>query len=100
MIKVINSAIILHNMIFEYRRDGYESEIGAIAEAAVVPGLFIDERGEEKPFNWCSRESLSNSGGRSMSYCDWAANVLRREMEVTDEVAHFSLKKDLIEHIC
>lgn len=44
------TAIIMHNMIVEARRDGYESQLFNIAEEPVENGNFIDEDGNERPF--------------------------------------------------
>lgn len=37
--------------------------------------------------------------GTEMSDQEWSHRLNMREIEVTDEVGHFSLKHDLVEHV-
>lgn len=46
--KVMQAAIILHNMVVEARRDGYHSELWILAEIAAKRGFYLDVNGEEK----------------------------------------------------
>lgn len=43
-------SIILHNMIVEARRNGYESEMWKLALQAVDRGMLIDDQGLVKEF--------------------------------------------------
>lgn len=93
MVDTIYSCIILHNMIVEARRDGYQSEFFQNALEAVECGLFIDEQGVEKPFSWRSKIQLSQITGHEVSEVACAKMLDVREREITDEAVHFSLKK-------
>lgn len=94
-VKVMKTAIIMHNMIVEARRDGYESQLFAIAEEAVSRnGNFIDEDGNEKTFQWDGR-SLMREGTDLVK----AEYIDERHRLVSDEVAHYALKYDLVDHI-
>ena len=59
MFLTMKAAIILHNMILEWRRDGYVSEMWSKAEISVEQGLVIDSEGNEKPFTWKKRGVVS-----------------------------------------
>lgn len=50
-IKVMNTEIIMHNMIVEGRRDGYDSQLFSISKGAVSRnGNFSEVDGSEKIF--------------------------------------------------
>lgn len=95
MVKTIYACIILHNMIVECRRDGYASQLFEHAREAADSGMFVDENGNEKPFVWRTR----SSGNNELGHIAWTHRLHAREQEITDEVGHFSLKRDLVEHV-
>lgn len=61
--------------------------------------MFIDEDGSEKRFSWRSRYGISQRSGHVPSAISWEIRFNAREMEITDEGGHFSLKEDLVEHV-
>ena len=85
--------IIMHNMIVEIRREGYESELFMEAERAVEKGRLLDENGVEKEFIWNMDNNIE------MSDMAWANHLNNRESQITDEEMHYSLKGDLVEHV-
>lgn len=99
MKKTMKAAIILHNMVVESRRDGYESELWKEAIDVVESGYFLDEAGGQKQFMWHTRESIGEANGSPLSSESWAAKVCERDTRITDEVEHFSLKQDIIDHV-
>lgn len=96
--EVMKAAIILHNMVVEARRDGYKSELWSLAEDAVEKGLFLDENGEQKTFTWRTQETVSRTT-TGMDNSRWASHISVTHARMKDEVLHFSLKRDLVEHI-
>lgn len=96
--KVMEVCIILHNMIVELRRDGYESELFAEAEKAIEDGLFINEHGREKDFKWCTKDTTNTGDDVSVTDMEWAKILAVRYTDVTCQLEHFSLKADLVEH--
>lgn len=92
MLATMKAAIILHNMVVELRRDIYESDLWKLSQTAVGRGMILDSDGIEKKFHWNSRLP-------QMSQSQWANKVVRRDERITDEVEHFNLKADLIEHV-
>lgn len=99
MCKVIKTAIILHTMIVEYRRDGYDSGMFVEAEKAVSGPEFLDANGNYKPFIWRSREGAAAEEGVVLSDGSWVGLVADRERRITDEVEHYGLKFDLVRHV-
>lgn len=95
MNKTVKCAIILHNMIVEWRRDGYHSELWRDALDAIGKGMFIDENGQEKKFEWAA----NTVGENSQITPAWAAMLGQRENSIMDEVGHYVLKQDLVEHV-
>lgn len=61
--------------------------------------MFIDEQGVEKPFKWRSMSKLSQTAGHAVYDIAWTERLDVQEWEITDEVVHLSLKKELVEHI-
>lgn len=97
--KVMKASIILHNMIVEERRDGYDSQICKLASEAVDRGFFLDENGEEKPFVWQDHNRITATTQNDVSDTRWALHLAKVDERMRDEVLHFALKLDLIEHI-
>lgn len=50
--KIMQAAIILHNMIVEVRRAGYESEPYKLAEVAADRGYILNEKGDKQGSKW------------------------------------------------
>lgn len=92
---IMKTAIIMHNMIVELRHDGYESQLFEEAKVAIERGIFLNEEGEEKEFEWSTQEVVN----QMESSIIWAQHINKRESRVTDEVMHYALKGDLVEHI-
>lgn len=97
--KVMEACIIMHNMVVEARRDGYASRLYDDGLQAVEQGCLLDENGNEKEFKWLSREEVGEEKGRLVTDFEWATQLAGRQRQITDEVNHYSLKQDLIEHI-
>lgn len=99
MCTTMKACIILHNMIVEAQRDGYRSEPFDQVKEAIESGMFIGENGNEKQFGWRTREACATPQGQVPSDTKWVRKLGVREMKITDEVSHFALKNDLVEHI-
>lgn len=95
---VMKCGIIIHNMIVEARRDGYNSEFFSLASDAADKGFFIDENGNEKEFQWNTYESLCESSN-TLRQTQWERHITKTNARVKDDVLHHALKLDLIEHI-
>lgn len=95
--KVMMAAIIMHNIIVEMRRDGYQSEMFEEGKKYAANGMFIDVDGNEKTLNWKTIEGII--GGQLLREMDWAKHLVDRYVALTDELEHFSLKNDLVEHV-
>lgn len=69
------------------------------AEAALRRGIVVDISCDERPFVWHSREHdpENESVPEAIS---WENRVDAGEKRIVNEVAHFTLKKDLVEHVC
>lgn len=65
------------------------------AQEAIERGLFIDDEGNEKEFKWNTRENIE---GAIEDQTVWGIHITNRQDEIMDEVAHFSLKQDLVQH--
>lgn len=92
---VMKACIIIHNMAVEHRRDAYDSGMGSL-------GLFEDARatfGSTPSFAWQSETAMTQLHNGSLPNGTWATIVDARESRVTSSVEHFSLKRDLIDHI-
>lgn len=94
---MMEAEAIMHNMVVEARRDGYESQIFNIAKESMLPGNFIDVNGNESVFEWKTKNVVADDTERG-EYA-WAVTVERSNEKVTDEVAHYALKTDLVDHI-
>ena len=81
MVLTIHACIILHNMVVEAHRDGYQSEIFVFAHNAVQNGMFFDEHGAEKPFRWRSRAAFSQASALALSNNAWEERLNARERE-------------------
>lgn len=94
--KVVQVAVILHNMIVQLRRGGYESQLCELFENAVNSGMFLDNAYNEKPFIWRTKQNMRCAGANETS---WSNHIAVMDEKMKDDVAHFSLKKDLLDHI-
>lgn len=83
-------------MIVELRRDEYESELFDESLRSINNGMLLDDHEREKEFNWNTR---NRHNGTRITDMQWAHQLSQRESRMTDEVLHFSLKGDLVEHI-
>lgn len=97
--KVVKCAVILHNMVVEARRDGYDCEFSSLAESAVKDGHFLDKNGNEKRFVWQTEDILTGGSNSLFDNGAWARHIAGVDARMKDEVKHFELKLDLIEHI-
>lgn len=73
--KFMEVCIIMHSMIAEHRRDGYESKLFEEGMESTEKGIFIEKDCIEITFEWNTREELSNAKGRYVSDCDWALTL-------------------------
>lgn len=94
---VMKTGIIMHSMIVEARRGGYDSNLFNIAESAVSSGNYIDVEGNEKPFVWSTKDIVT-ADSSNVDFA-WAQKLSQRNDMISDEVVHYSLKYDLVEHI-
>lgn len=99
MLDTMKACVILHNMIVEMRRDDYASELWTLSVSAIGRRAVIDGDGNEIPFQWSTSPSTITDLNSSGIMSSWASQVAKRETEITDELEHFTLKADLIEHI-
>lgn len=89
----VQACVILHNMIVEYRRDNHASS------------EYYDLSFEDPDASSISAESISFDRDRTMpetvngTVRSWADRVASRNHEVMNEVEHFRLRNDLIQHI-
>lgn len=90
--KLMMVAIIMHNMIVELGRDGYESELFEEGKKAIERGMFIAENGDEKQFKWYTKDVLFQS--QSVRDMDWEKHLATRFNELTDQLEHFSPNND------
>jgi Plant transposon protein len=93
---VLRACIILHNLCVEWRRDSYNVPLyGRALAEDVRSGLqFGPQRDFE--FIWESSDAINNSG---VPLGAWAAMAATRREQSIDEVEHFLLRGDLIEHL-
>lgn len=54
MIFTMKEYLILHSMVVDMRRNGYESEIWELVKDEAKEGMFFGENGEAKVLKWGS----------------------------------------------
>lgn len=92
-------AIILHNMIVEARRDGYNNELYELNFVASQKGFFLDKNGLEKAYNWNKNETILQEVSNVAQSDRWAKHISMFDNQMKDEVTHFPLKRDFINQI-
>lgn len=95
----MKESIILYNMILEARRDGYVSQLCKLACEAMGRGFFLDENGEDIFFVWKDHKRVTAAAKNEFIDTRWSLHLEKVHERMRDEVLHFALKLDLIEHI-
>lgn len=96
---VMKTAIILHSIVLEARRDCYDSGLYDIANEATKRGFLIDEHGNEKPFKLHTEDDAVHNNINNLDSGVWARQISKVDARRNDEVGHFVLKLDLSNHI-
>ncbi|CDF32582.1 unnamed protein product [Chondrus crispus] len=91
---VMVACIILHNMIVESRRDNYQSGMASLQHFSEALAMFAAGQSFTWEFESATRYLLGSELPTGM-----ASIVSSRHSRITSKVDHFSLKRDLIEHI-
>lgn len=68
------------------------------AKEAADKGYLINEIDEHRPFNWNTNASLRDLFGHAVTEEVWALYALEMEQQMKNEVQHYALKLDLIDH--
>lgn len=94
--KVMQAAIIMHNVIVETRRNGYDSSLFEEAKRAVENRMLLEENENEAQLKWKDRSAVLSD---RMSDVRWTQHLAERYKNITDELKHYSMKNELVEHI-
>jgi Plant transposon protein len=89
---VMLCCVILHNMIVDARRDKYARDMHGMALDAAVGD------GEPVELEWQSRRALEFAVVDAPPG-SWAGQMAAPAAEIWSQVGHFSLKKDLVDHV-
>lgn len=88
----------MHNMVVELRSDGYDTNMFEAAKDPTEKGMFLDEQRNEKPFKWFTKERTEEEGG-TVTQFDWAKQLSLRYSVIVDEIEHYFINSDLVEHL-
>lgn len=91
----VPTSIILHIIIVEARRYGYEREVFREAEKAVNNGMLIDNDDRPTKFIWSTTASAAEARPEFLDI-EWAARIAPREKKANDEVGNDRLKHELV----
>lgn len=90
MRKIVQTSVIIHNMIVLLRRDDYKRNLCSLFDDAVRRGLFLGANGEEISFTWKTKDVLQDHGN---SFTGWKLHGADVDELMKDQVSHFSLKE-------
>lgn len=93
-LKVVQVAMVLHNLIVESRRNGYESELYTLAEDTVRKGFILEEIGSGKAFVWFTRPTMKLCNVVTINDSVWAKHIAAVDYRMKDDAIHFSLKRE------